>query len=223
MIQVKICGITQVEQAVAVAQAGADALGLIFYPRSPRHLEGNQAREIVDSVHLHMGSERPSMVGVFVNRSVNETIEIASAVGLDAVQLHGAESPQEVQQLVDQGLYVIKVLHTLGSDLVLQAQEYACAQGLMVEAGKGVLPGGNGASWMWKEAASLQEHGPFALAGGLDACNLTQAVHESGASAVDLSSGVEIRPGIKDLEKVQQVINKVRAITKIQVKGKVFP
>jgi len=204
-LQVKICGLTDPLQAKACADLGANALGLIFYPKSPRHVNLEQARRVVGAVEM-----RVPVVGVFVDQDPRVVAETAMQVGISWVQLHGQESPQQVQQLVQSGLKVIKVLRSLGHALEQEALQYTQASAFLVEAGHGVLPGGNGAQWNWAEAQVLADMRPFALAGGLNADNVQHAAQSAQASLLDLSSGVETQPGIKDLAKVEAVLRVVR-------------
>ena len=198
-LQVKICGLTQAEQAAQCAQLGADALGVIFYPPSPRHIDLVQATEIVQAA-----AETP-VVGVFVNTSVEKIVHICQSAGIHWVQLHGAECPGVVAALQERGFRVIKVLRSLGVSLERDMGRYAHADGIMVEAGQGPLPGGNGSAWQWEEAQVVSSQRPLALAGGLNADNILKAAVSAQASLLDLSSGVEKSPGIKDLTQVEEV------------------
>jgi phosphoribosylanthranilate isomerase len=139
------------------------------------------------------------------------------------VQLHGNESVFMIRVLQKADLRVIKVLRSSGRQLLLEAEEYSLADAFLVEAGRGTLPGGNGSKWNWFEAQPLAERMPYILAGGLTAENISMALRESGASAVDLSSGAESSPGCKDIEKVKQIISTVRAFTPTTKTGVLFP
>jgi len=217
-IQIKICGLTNVEEAIACAEAGASAIGFIFYPPSPRFVNLGDARIIREALPSSV-----TPVGVFVDLPVEEVILTARKVGLKTVQLHGNESIFAVRVLQQEGLRVIKVLRSSGRQLLLEAEEYSLADCLLVEAGHGALPGGNGSTWLWSEAKPLAERMPYILAGGLTAKNISDALRDSGASAVDVSSGAECSPGRKDIQKVKDIISKVRDFTPTTKTGVIFP
>jgi phosphoribosylanthranilate isomerase len=205
-IEIKICGLTTPAAAAACAAAGADCIGLVFHPPSPRHLTTTQAHAIAAALPAPV-----TRVGVFVRQSTDEILAIATAVGLHTVQLHGAVSAAACTHLLAHGLHVVQKLSGTAADWVAQARTLPPTVGLLVECTQGVLPGGNGTPWNWSEALPLRELRPFAVAGGLDPANVAQALRASGASAVDVSSGVEATPGVKDLAKVATFIAAVRA------------
>lgn len=216
-IQVKICGLTRADEAFACAEAGADAIGLVFYPPSPRFVNLEQATNIRKALPTHV-----IPVGVFVDLPVENMILIASEVGFNTIQLHGNETPFTIRILKNEGFQVIKAVRSSGVDLLRDKEEFAYADHLLVEASRGDLPGGNGAAWNWAEASILSPHRPFLLAGGLNAENLTKAITESKASAVDLSSGAESTPGRKDISKVITILSTVRSIVPDFPTGAVF-
>jgi phosphoribosylanthranilate isomerase len=204
-VQIKICGLTDPVQARACARLGADAVGLIFYPPSARHVEKNQARRI--TAGLHAGTVA---VGVFVDTSFDEIMHTVDRCGLTAVQLHGRETPQLVADLKKAGLQVIKALFTGRSPGFAAAADYD-ADAFLVECGRGPLPGGNAVAWDWSAAARLARRFPLVLAGGLAPGNIAAAIAAARPHAVDVSSGVEIRPGVKDLHRVRTLIEATRA------------
>lgn len=216
-VAVKICGLTLPEQAEACVEAGADAIGLIFFPRSPRHVTEAQAAEICAAV-----SDRAARVGVFVDASADDVARIVGRCALDVAQLHGAESADTIQRLQTRGVRVVKALKVTGDALLIEAERFACADALLVECGKGVLPGGNGAAWDWSAARPLAARCAFALAGGLTAETVAEAIRASGASAVDVSSAVERAPGDKDLDAVRHFIDACRATDDGTCRGRVF-
>jgi phosphoribosylanthranilate isomerase len=201
--EIKICGLTYADEAVACAEAGADAIGLVFYPPSPRHLTPQQAREISMALPEHI-----ARVGVFVDRPVSDILKRIDDCGLTAVQLHGQESPDVVMALCDRGIQVIKALFIHKPPLVCEASRYPAAA-FLVECGKGRLPGGNALTWNWGEVKSFGLSYPLILAGGLSPDTISQAVFEAGPDAVDVSSGVEVSPGRKDIQKVRALINAI--------------
>jgi phosphoribosylanthranilate isomerase len=205
--EIKICGLTRVEEAVACAEAGADAIGLVFYPPSPRHLTAQQARKI--SLAL---PEQTARVGVFVNHPVSDMLKMIDSCRLSAVQLHGQESPDVVQDLCDSGVQVIKALFIHTSPRISEASNYPAAV-FLVECGKGLLPGGNAQIWNWADVKPFGQTYPLILAGGLSPDTITQAVIAACPDAVDVSSGVESSPGLKDLGKVKSLIQILSACT----------
>lgn len=205
-IEIKICGLTTPAAAMACAAAGADAIGMVFHPASPRNVNPAQAREIATNLPA-----RVTRVGVFVNQTAEEILQIVSQAGLNCVQLHGALDKQPHEVFIQKGLHVVQMLCGRGANLLAQAAKLPAAVGVLVECGRGALPGGNGTPWNWGESIVLRGVRPYAVAGGLAPSNVKKALTASGASAVDVSSGVESAPGIKDLAKVTALISAVRA------------
>ncbi len=203
--QVKICGLTTVDEAMACADAGAAAIGFISYPKSPRHLEDHAIRDITLAL-----PDTICKVGVFVNERYERLLRAADIGGLQAVQLHGQEDPDLVDSRVDHGLVVIKVLFVNGNPGLDMASHYN-PSAFLVECAGGPLPGGNAMVWNWAEARSLGGDLPVVLAGGLTPENVGQAIDTGRPDAVDVSSGVEIQPGNKDLAKVTAFCQTVAA------------
>lgn len=195
--QVKICGLTRAGEAAACAAMGADAVGLVFHPQSPRYVSSASAGTIVRALPKHV-----STVGVFVDEPFEIIMRAVETIPLKAVQLHGIESPGLVEKLRREAVVVIKTLFTARPPFLEAAGQYSdCA--FLVECGRGKLPGGNAQGWDYRSVRTFGEHHPLILAGGLRAANIRQAVASSLPDAVDLSSGLERRPGRKDLEKVK--------------------
>jgi phosphoribosylanthranilate isomerase len=205
VVQVKICGLTRVEEAVACARAGAHAIGCVFYPGSPRSVNTAAAAEIRRSLPPDI-----FCVGVFVDESFENVMRIAGRTGISAVQLHGNESPELVGRLLREGLFVIKALFSDRSPGFAEAPRFP-ASAFLSECGQGPLPGGNARTWEWGNAGPLARHHPLILAGGLTSENAAQAVRAACPDAVDVSSGVETRPGRKDIGKVERFIAAVAA------------
>jgi phosphoribosylanthranilate isomerase len=205
-VEIKICGLTTPEAAVACAAAGADCLGFVFHPPSPRHLTIPLARAIAAALPTPV-----IRVGVFVHQDAAEILGTADAVGLQTVQLHGACSAAICAELLAHGLHVVQKLSGPAAGWPAASRAIPPAAGLLVECTRGTLPGGNGTPWNWSDAVPLGTLRPFAVAGGLDPANVATALRASGASAVDVSSGVEATPGVKDLQKVATFIAAVRA------------
>ncbi len=204
-IEVKICGLTDPATAALAAEAGAHAIGFVFHPPSPRHLTPLRACEIASALPPDV-----ARVGVFVEQPLEVILRTAETAGLTAVQLHGAYPGVTAAALAAHGLHLIVVLCSSGDALRLQAQALPPTAGVLVECGQGVLPGGNGAIWNWADASVLRRVRPFAIAGGLTPENVGAALTASGASAVDVSSGVESRPGVKDPKRIRALIAAVR-------------
>ena len=202
-LQVKVCGLTRPDEAAACAAAGANAVGCVFHPPSPRHTGRRRAAEIFAALP-------PTVVpvGVFVDPDFGAVMETVEIAGLRVVQLHGAESPRLVRRLQQQGLTVIKTLFAGRAPGFESAAKYSAAA-FLVEWGRGPLPGGNAETWDWRRARGLGGDTPLVLAGGLTAANVGRAVAACRPCAVDVSSGVEQRPGRKDTVRVATFISAV--------------
>ncbi len=207
--QIKICGLTRPDEAEACTDAGADAIGLVFYPPSPRSLTVAAAARITRVL-----PDEVCTVGVFVNETYDTIMSIAENARLRAVQLHGQEPPSLVQRLGAGGLIVIKALFFNGRPDFTAANHYTAADAYLVECVGGPLPGGNALAWNWSAASSLSLAHPVVLAGGLNPENVSAAIEEAGPDAVDVSSGVEQEPGRKD---VAQVAALCRAVTRTRL------
>jgi phosphoribosylanthranilate isomerase len=193
--RVKICGITRPQDGVAAAEAGADAIGLVFYPRSPRFVTPDQALAVVRTLPPFV-----TVVGLFVNEQPGMVRAMADAVGLDLLQFHGDESPDYCRQFNQPYLKALRV--RADSDLLVAAQGYREARGLLLDAWHEIVPGGSGAVFDWELIpAVLRPH--CILAGGLDPDNVTGAIRQVRPYAVDVSSGVEADKGIKDPARIQ--------------------
>lgn len=215
--QVKICGLTRVDEAVACARAGADAIGLVFYPPSPRHVSVATAGEIAAALPPAVAK-----VGVFVDAPKDTVLETVRAAGLTAVQLHGGETPAMVAELKATGLMVIKALFAAKAPGVELADTFG-ADAVLFEQGAGRLPGGNAEIWDYSLArrsglirrsdlGRKQTLGPpLILAGGLAPDNVTGAIAKARPDAIDLSSGVEASPGRKQIELVKSLMAAVDA------------
>jgi len=200
--RIKICGITRVEDAQDVARNGADAIGLVFYERSPRHVTVQQAAPLAAALPPFI-----TVVGLFVNPSAEYVREVLAQVSLDVLQFHGEESPEFCAQFGKPYLKAIRV--KAGVDLVQCAARYAGAQGLLLDAFIEGTHGGTGESFDW----ALIPHDlplPVILSGGLHAGNVAAAIKQVRPYAVDVSSGVEASKGIKDAAKVAAFINEVK-------------
>lgn len=205
MTQIKVCGVIDPENARAVANMGADFLGLNFYPRSPRFVGPGRAREIADAVR-----GRTTLVGVFVNASPAEVEETMERVGLDLVQLSGDEEPGPYAHLAGR---TIKVFRSGGEPGEEALAPWADTWGLLFDAPHGSLYGGTGNTWGYEAVSRII--GRLAgrrifLAGGLGPNNARQAITAARPFAVDVCSRVESVPGIKDPELLRRLFEEVR-------------
>lgn len=203
-MEIKICGLTLPEEAAECAELGADAIGMVFFPKSPRHLTPDMAKAICLAL-----PQEVARVGVFVNAREKEILQIAEECGLTWIQLHGNEAPGLAENLSRAGFGVIKAFFSGKKPDFSQMSGYP-ADAFLVECGKGFLPGGNAITWNWEEARGVSRAGPLILAGGLCSDNVEEAVSKALPEALDLSSGVEASPGRKDPDKVRSFIEKAR-------------
>lgn len=205
--EVKICGITTPAMARDCAAAGAEALGLMFVEASPRRVGVEAAREIV--AELPAGTVP---VGVFMNAAADEILRVCARTGIAVAQLHGDEPPDLPERLAAEGIGSVKRLNTRGRSLVDAADRFPAARSFLVECGAAPLGGGGGVAWDWSAAAPLKRGSrPFAVSGGVTPENVARALAGSGADGVDVSSGVEIRPGVKSRARVEAFVAAVAA------------
>lgn len=201
-VRVKICGITRVEDALAAAAAGADAIGLVFYAKSPRAVDIEQARAILAALPPFVTS-----VGLFVDAERSELERILASVPLDLLQFHGDESVQQCEAF---GRPYIKALRVkAGDDIAAQVARYPSAQGILLDAYVEGVPGGTGEAFDWSLIPQMLSK-PLILAGGLRPDNVAEAVSRVRPYAVDVSGGVEASKGVKDVEKVGAFIRAAR-------------
>jgi phosphoribosylanthranilate isomerase len=201
-VRVKICGITRVEDALAAAAAGADAIGLVFYAKSPRAVDIEQARAILAALPPFV-----TTVGLFVDAERSELERILASVPLDLLQFHGDESVQQCEAF---GRPYIKALRVkAGDDIAAQVARYPSAQGILLDAYVEGVPGGTGEAFDWSLIPQALSK-PLILAGGLRPDNVAEAVSRVRPYAVDVSGGVEASKGVKDVEKVGAFIRAAR-------------
>ena len=203
MTKIKICGITREEDALVCAEQGADFLGFIFVPSSPRFLEPEKAAAI--AARVREKENHPKIVGVFRDASNDYIREISALVGLDLVQLAGSESDDAIRDL---GIAVVKTLRV--GDTLPETHTSPNAAWLLFDTYDERRSGGTGRRFDWS-LLSLYERGkPFFLSGGINPDNVVAAISLVRPDAIDLSSGVESAPGIKDHEKVVRLFERVR-------------
>ncbi len=199
--RVKICGFTRVEDAVCAANLGVDAIGLVFYPPSPRHVGVEQAVKIVKALPAFV-----SVVALFVDEQEARIREVLQRVSIDCLQFHGDESPEACRIYGKRYMKAVRMQE--GSDISDLALQYHDAAGLLLDAYHPGAKGGTGSRFDW---ALIPEHCalPIILAGGLDADNARQAVQAVRPYALDVSSGVEAEKGVKDALKMAAFIREV--------------
>ena len=205
LAHVKICGITRRPDALACAEAGAGALGAVFYEKSPRNVAPAEVRKLFEGLPPEI-----ARVGIFVNAPVDTMVRTARIAALDTVQMHGEETAEKIEAVRREGFHVVQAIKRTGPELLAAARALPPQVGILVECGRGALPGGNGSAWTWSKAAPLAQFRRFAIAGGLNAANLAQVARDSGAAGFDASSGVESAPGIKDEAAVRAFLRAAR-------------
>lgn len=199
--RVKICGITRVQDAMAAVDAGADALGFVMWPGSPRQVTPAQAGNIARNVPALV-----TRIGVFVNATPRAVTAAVRAAGLNAVQLHGDEDPERYRSC---GAALIKAVSLADRTDVARARRYADDVTLLVDARDLVKRGGTGRLANWSLARTLARARPILLAGGLDAGNVGSAIRAVRPWGVDVSSGVETTPGRKSATKIVALIARI--------------
>lgn len=209
-VRVKICGITRAEDALAAVECGADAIGLVFAD-SPRRITPEEAAEITRSLPAFV-----CPVGVFVDADVDEVRRTAADAGLHAVQLAGRETPEYVRGL--DGVDVIKCIHVAGSDDIARTAEYEGCD-ILLDTASPRAAGGTGEVFPWEFAVELAARRRIILAGGLRPDNVADAVRRVRPWAVDVSSGVESRPGIKDAGKIRRFVENAGSADDGQTQG----
>jgi phosphoribosylanthranilate isomerase len=199
--RIKICGITGAEDAAVAVEAGADALGFIFVPGTPRQVDPDRAAAIIATLPPLVAA-----VGVFVDQPLEEVLATVRACRLGAVQLHGAEPAAYAERLAVQ---VIKAVRVRGAESLEALAGYP-AQAFLLDTFVEGQPGGTGVSFPWALALAAKRHGRIILSGGLRPETVAEAVRAVRPYGVDVSSGVERRPGQKDPGKVREFIAAVR-------------
>lgn len=218
-VDAKICGINSHDALAAAVEGGAAYVGFVFYPPSPRYLTPEQAAMVAIKAPKHLRK-----VGVFVDVPDRAFDLVLDRLALDMLQLHGSETPERVAEIKARyGLPIIKALPVAAKDDLKAVAAYAgVADWLMFDAkpghGSRGLPGGNAARFDWTLLAGHSFPLPWFLSGGLDAANVAEAARITGARHVDVSSGVEIKPGEKDPARIRAFLDAVRAIDSVPAK-----
>jgi phosphoribosylanthranilate isomerase len=206
----KICGITTPEALEAAIAGGADYIGFVFCAKSPRHIEIDKARELAGQAR-----GRAKIVALTVDANDEVLQEIVDEVAPDILQLHGLEAPARVAAIKRRfGRYVIKAIPVATADDADKARDYAGVADLILFDAKApagaALPGGNGRAFDWNVLDGISKGLPFMLSGGLQSENVAEAIALTHADAVDVSSGVESAPGVKDAEKIRRFLRAVK-------------
>lgn len=210
-VRIKICGLTQGDQARAIAQAGADALGFVCVAESPRYVSPQAIKAIVQTLPAQALQGNPlTKIGVFANASLDQVTSTVEMGELTGVQLHGQESLEFCRMLrkLLPRVVIIKAFRVKGADTLLETTAYTeTVDAFLLDAYSPNVLGGTGQSWDWSLLQGFRSALPWFLAGGLTPYNVMTAVQQANPPGIDLSSGVERAPGDKDLELVQQLFD----------------
>lgn len=217
MTGVKICGLKSTEAIDAALDAGADFVGFVVYPRSPRHVSVEEAARLVAYTRER---GRAETVVLLVDPDDDLVDRIAAEVKPDRLQLHGHETVARTQAIrARSGLRILKAVSVATPDDVRAAFDFVGPDGqtaLLFDAkppdDPAALPGGNGLSFDWRILSEAEDRGPYVLAGGLTADNVAEAIARTGAAIVDVSSGVESRPGEKDPERIRRFLQAAKQV-----------
>jgi phosphoribosylanthranilate isomerase len=215
---VKICGLSTASSLEAALIAGADMVGFVFFERSPRHVSLAQARALGAQAR-----GRAEIVALSVDADDDALTAIVEALKPDLLQLHGRETPERVAQIKRRfGVATMKAIGVSGPNDVAAAKSYLVADRLLFDAKApkdAARPGGNGVAFDWRLLAGLVAPRPYLLSGGLDLDNVAEAIGVTGARGVDVSSGVESAPGVKDERKIAAFVARARDAFAAQDKG----
>lgn len=202
-VKIKICGMTSLTDALAAVESGADAVGFIFYKKSPRYISEKDAKKIVAGLPPFV-----NRVGVFVNESAERIERISKSCRLDYVQLHGEESPAFCRKIRGK---VIKAIRVKNAQSIRTMAGYP-VDGFLLDAYNEQTSGGTGETFDWSLVRQAKRFGPILLAGGLAASNVQEAIRKARPYAVDVCSGVEKCPGKKDPKKIAAFVRAVRSV-----------
>src|SRR3989338_7241461 len=207
LTKIKICGITNSEDALAAVKYGADALGFVFYKKSPRYVEISKAHEIIS----HLPAFIPT-VGVFVNETFENIQKTVDECGIGIVQLHGDEDEKFCSKFRTK---IIKSVKVSDEKSIEKIKEYKVSA-FLLDAFSEEIPGGTGKTFNWDLAVRAKKYGRIILAGGVNPENVKDAILKVNPYAVDVSSGVESKPGKKDYEKMRRFIEAVRVVDRVK-------
>ncbi len=208
--RVKICGITSIKDAQNVCDSGADAIGLVFYEKSPRNVSIEQAKEICESLPPFI-----STVALFLDASAEFVNSVLASVPVDLLQFHGSESPEYCASFNRPYIKAVGIKGMSSDNDFAQFKKYtdqfSDAKGFLVDSHDKGKAGGTGEIFDWKSTPQNIDK-PIILAGGLNPDNIAQAIQQTHVYAVDLSTGVESSPGVKDKQKIMQLMNEVKNV-----------
>lgn len=202
--RVKICGITRPEDALVAAECGVDAIGLVFYPKSPRYVDAEQAKAIIAALPPFV-----TAVGLFMDAQADDITSVVKSVPLDCLQFHGDECLADCSQYSLP--YIKAVAMQDGIDYALYSASYPDAAGFLLDSHSSGQAGGTGKAFDWSQIPKKQDR-PLILAGGLRPENVAEAISQVQPYGIDLSSGVESTPSVKDAAKIQNLMKEVRRI-----------
>ena len=203
-MKIKICGLTDPENSKQIASLDIHAIGLVFFNESPRAVSIEQANEIIQELPPFINK-----VGLFVNASSNFVDQVLNSVNIDTIQFHGDESSSDCSQFQMPFIKAIRMRE--GTNLLSQAEEFSSASGLLLDSFEEDSYGGTGKSFDWNHIKNNLDL-PIILAGGLNKDNIMSAIEKTQPYAIDISSGVEVDKGIKDIEKTKEIIEIVKSI-----------
>src|SRR6056300_1477546 len=203
-MKIKICGLTDPENSKQIASLDIHAIGLVFFNESPRAVSIEQANEIIQELPPFINK-----VGLFVNASSNFVDQVLNSVNIDTIQFHGDESSSDCSQFQMPFIKAIRMRE--GTNLLSQAEEFSSASGLLLDSFEEDSYGGTGKSFDWNHIKNNLDL-PIILAGGLNKDNVMSAIERTQPYAIDISSGVEVEKGIKDIEKIKEIISLTRRI-----------
>ena len=204
MVRVKVCGITNIDDALLAVDLGASAVGFVFWRNSPRYVDPGRARDIVAKLPCDV-----SAIGVFVDPLENEVRSVVEDVGLTAIQLHGDERPQFYQALA---FRTIKAVGVTGRETISEILTIPNDVMVLLDANDKILRGGTGKTTDWEIAFEIASTRRVFLAGGLTAGNVAQAIATVRPYGIDVSSGVESAPGLKDSSRLRKFFKAVKSL-----------
>jgi len=225
MTKVKICGITNVEDAALAVAAGADAIGFIF-AESPRRISPHQARDIwraVDDKKHREGKNPCVAVGVFVDEDPEHMVTVAQLVGLHVLQLHGSEPPEIVEKMCALGFDVVKSFRVSAEKRSVAALEAYHPTAFQLDTYVPGKPGGTGETFDWRLAREANRCGRVILSGGLGVDNVREAIRVAAPYGVDASSRLEVRPGVKDHDLVRAFVRLAKSVGPDVTEDKTWP
>jgi len=201
-MKIKICGITNEEDALICEKLGVDYLGFIFYPKSKRFINYQKVKKIIQKLNVNINK-----VGVFVDTKVEEINDIAKEIGLTHVQLHGNEHPDEIKEI---DFPVIKAISGNNENIEQEIENFANADLILLDSVTTYEKGGTGKTFNWLNIKNIKNKSKIVLSGGLNEGNIVKAINETNIEFFDICSGVEERPGLKNIKKLETIVELIR-------------